>query len=90
MNCFVLSVDFRPLVIINGCASGDHSTTDPLSLLGEFRRAGAVGTVTTECTVWDPLAGALGEHIVNVLAEGAEIGRTLLDLRRRAPIPGTE
>ncbi len=80
----VLNVDWksRPLVIINGCASGDYSTTDPLSLLGEFRRAGAVGTVTTECTVWDPLAGALGEHIVNALAEGAEIGRTLLDLRR--------
>ena len=80
----VLNVEWksRPLVIINGCASGDYSTTDPLSLLGEFRRAGAVGTVTTECTVWDPLAGALGEHIVNALAEGAEIGRTLLDLRR--------
>jgi hypothetical protein len=80
----VLNVEWtsRPLVIINGCASGDYSTTDPLSLLGEFRRAGAVGTVTTECTVWDPLAGDLGEHIVNSLAEGAEIGRTLLDLRR--------
>jgi hypothetical protein len=72
----------RPLVIINGCASGDYSPTDPLSLLVEFRQAGAAGTVTTECAVWDPLAGTLGEQILAALAEGGEIGTVLLDLRR--------
>ena len=40
-------------------------------------------TAESPVTVWEPLAGALGEHIVNALAEGAEIGRTLLDLRRQ-------
>lgn len=72
----------RPLVIINGCASGDYSPTDPLSLLVEFRQAGAAGTVTTECAVWDPLAGTLGEQILAALAEGGEIGTVLRDLRR--------
>ena len=54
-----------------------------MSLLEEFRQAGAAGTVTTECPVRDPLAGTLGEHIVASLADGAEIGTILRDLRRR-------
>ncbi len=68
-------------MFINGCASGDYEMTDPLSLLDEFRTAGAVGTVTTECPIWDPLAGRLGEQVLDRLADGEEIGLVLRELR---------
>ncbi len=72
----------HPLVFINGCGSGDYSITDPISLIEELREAGASGIVSTECTLWDPLAGRLGEQVITGLAEGGEIGHILRDLRR--------
>ena len=72
----------HPLVFINGCGSGDYSITDPISLIEELREAGASGIVTTECTLWDPLAGRLGEQVITGLADGGEIGPILRDLRR--------
>lgn len=73
----------HPLIFVNGCASGDYAPTDPLSLLEEFRQAGAVGAITSECALWDPLAGSLGEQILDALADGHELGPILRDLRRQ-------
>jgi hypothetical protein len=72
----------RPLVFVNGCGSGDYTLTDPLSLLDEFRGLGAAGVIATECTMWDPLAGRLGEKIMQSLANGEQIGPILRELRR--------
>lgn len=72
----------RPIVIVNGCASGAYTTTDPVSLLAEFRAFGAGGAVTTECTVWDGVAGECGLRILDGLANGDSIGAVLTSLRR--------
>ena len=71
-----------PLVVINACASGDYGLDDPLSLLHEFRAAGAAGVITTECTVFDPLAGQLAHRMLDAFISGQEVGPAVLKLRR--------
>lgn len=72
----------RPLVIVNACGSGASASTDPVSFVAELRSFGAGGIVTSECTLWDPLAGECGLRIVQALADGGTIGVVLRDLRR--------
>ncbi len=73
----------RPLVFVNGCASGDYTLTDPVSLLDKFRAKGAAGMVVTECVMWDRLAGELGAEVIDALFDGGNLGPSLLALRRR-------
>ena len=72
----------RPMVILIGCASGVYSSSAPVSLVDELRAYGAGGAVTSECALWDPLAGECGLRILDGLAAGRPIGDVLLALRR--------
>lgn len=72
----------RPIVILIGCASGAYRSSAPVSLLEELRAYGAGGAVTTECALWDPVAGECGRRLLDGLAAGRTIGEVLLALRR--------
>lgn len=72
----------RPLVVVTSRGRGDHSLTDPFTLINKFRRAGAAGVMTTGCTLWEPPAGQLSEQALSALVDGAETRPVLLELRR--------
>ena len=72
-----------PLVILNGCGTGDYGPDAYSSLINEFRSYGAAGVVGTECVVSEAIAGAYVAEVLGRFASGESLGPIMLDVRRR-------
>jgi hypothetical protein len=78
-----LSWTHGPLVILNGCGTGDYGPDAYSSLINEFRSYGASGVVGTECVVSEAIAGAYICEVLGRFASGESLGPIMLDVRRR-------
>jgi hypothetical protein len=78
-----LSWTHGPLVILNGCGTGDYGPDAYSSLINEFRSYGAAGVVGTECVVSEAIAGAYICEVLGRFASGESLGPIMLDVRRR-------
>lgn len=72
-----------PLVILNGCGTGDYGPDAYSSLINEFRSYGAAGVVGTECVVSEAIAGTYVSEVLARFASGESLGPIMLDVRRR-------
>jgi len=72
----------NPLVFLNGCATGDYGPSSYLSLIEDFRKAGACGVVGTECPVPEPFAEAYAAALFPRLFHGESLGPAMLAVRR--------
>lgn len=72
-----------PLVILNGCGTGDYGPDAYSSLINEFRSYGAGGVVGTECVVSEAIAGTYVTEVLAGFASGESLGPIMLDVRRR-------
>jgi hypothetical protein len=70
-----------PLVFINGCATGDYGPESYLSLIDDFRAAGASGVVGTECLVPELFAEAYAAELFPRLFRGEWLGQAMLKVR---------
>jgi hypothetical protein len=70
-----------PLVFLNGCATGDYSPSSYLSLISDFREAGACGVVGTECSVPELFAEAYATELFPRLFKGERLGQSMLSVR---------
>jgi hypothetical protein len=73
----------KPLVFLNGCATGDYGPESYISLIDDFRQAGACGVVGTECSVPELFAEAYAAALLPQLFRGEQLGKAMLDVRRR-------
>lgn len=67
-----------PLVFLNGCATGDYGPESYISLIDDFRTAGASGVVGTECPVSEPFAVAFAAAIFPRFFRGESLGQAML------------
>ncbi len=72
----------NPLVFLNGCATGDYGPGSYLSLIEDFRRAGASAVVGTECPVPETFAEAFAAALFPRLFRGEPLGPAMLAVRR--------
>jgi hypothetical protein len=70
-----------PLVFLNGCATGDYGPESYVSLIEDFREAGAIGVVGTECPVPETFAEAYASELFPYLFRGEHLGEAMLDVR---------
>ncbi|WP_424094410.1 CHAT domain-containing protein [Moorena producens] len=72
----------NPLVFLNGCATGDYSPESYMSLIDDFRVAGACGVIGTECPVPEMFAEPYGAALLPRLFRGEPLGQAMLTVRR--------
>jgi hypothetical protein len=72
----------HPIVMLNGCATGDYGYDTYESLIDEFRRAGAGGVIGTETGVREFTAESYARDLYVKVFGGDQVGRAMLDLRR--------
>lgn len=72
----------RPLVFLNGCATGDYAVESYESFINEFRRAGAAGVIGTECKVREFMAEEYARALFPNVFAGQAVGTAMLELRR--------
>lgn len=70
-----------PLVYLNGCATGDYGPESYVSLIDDFRTAGASGIIGTECPVPESFAEAYAAEILPRLFHGERLGQAMLAVR---------
>ncbi|OPX95693.1 MAG: CHAT domain protein [Syntrophorhabdus sp. PtaB.Bin006] len=73
----------NPLVLLNGCATGDYGPESYVSLISDFRDAGASGVVGTECPVPELFAEAYAASLLPRVFRGQPVGPAMLDTRRQ-------
>ncbi len=71
-----------PLVFLNGCATGDYGPESFVSLIADFRAAGASGVVGTECPVPELFAEAYAARLLPRFFAGEALGGAMLAVRR--------
>jgi hypothetical protein len=71
----------NPLVFLNGCATGDYGPESYVSLIDDFRAAGASGVVGTECPVPELFAEAYAAALFPRLFRGEPLGQAMLTVR---------
>jgi hypothetical protein len=71
----------HPLVLLNGCGTGDYGPDSYISLIDDFRRMGASGVVGTECVVPEIFAQAYAQKLVARLLQGERLGQAMLEIR---------
>lgn len=71
----------NPLVFLNGCATGDYGPEGYVSLIDDFRAAGASGVVGTECPVPELFAEAYAAALFPRLFRGEPLGQAMLAVR---------
>jgi hypothetical protein len=71
----------NPLVFLNGCATGAYGPENYVSLISDFRNAGASGVVGTECPVSELFAEAYSSAIFPRLFRGEKLGEAMLAVR---------
>ncbi|MBD2341635.1 CHAT domain-containing protein [Calothrix sp. FACHB-156] len=72
----------RPLVLLNGCATGDYSPESYISLIDDFRAAGASGVIGTECPVPELFAELYAFTLLKRVFRGEPLGKAMLAVRR--------
>ena len=72
----------NPLVFLNGCSTGDYGPESFVSLIDDFRGAGACGVIGTECAVPELFAEAYATRLFSRLFRGERLGEAMLELRR--------
>lgn len=82
LESFNLNWSHHPLVLLNGCATGDYSPASYISLIDDFRRAQACGVVGTECPVSENFAETYATELLKRLFRGEPIGQAMLAIRR--------
>lgn len=70
-----------PLVFLNGCATGDYGPESYVSLIDDFRSAGASGVVGTECPVPELFAEAYATALFLRLFRREPLGQAMLAVR---------
>ena len=76
-----LSWPHNPLVFLNGCATGDYGPESYVSLIDNFRAAGASGVVGTECPVPELFAEAYAATLFPRVFRGEPLGQAMLVVR---------
>ena len=77
-----LSWQNHPLVLLNGCATGDYSPDSYMSLIDDFREAGASGVIGTECPVPEMFAEPYALKLLTRVFRGEPLGKAMLAVRR--------
>lgn len=72
----------NPLVFLNGCATGDYGPQSFVSLIDDFREAGACGVIGTECAVPELFAEEYATNLFQRFFHGERVGQAMLELRR--------
>ncbi len=72
----------NPLVFLNGCSTGDYGPESFVSLIDDFRKAGAAGVIGTECAIPELFAEAYATLLFPRLFRGERLGQAMLELRR--------
>jgi CHAT domain len=72
----------RPLVLLNGCATGNYSPESYISLIDDFRAAGASGVIGTECAVPELFAELYAVTLLKRVFQGERLGQAMLSVRR--------
>jgi CHAT domain len=75
--------DTRPLVVLNGCRTSALDPTKPLNFVDSFiRDASASGVIGTEITVFEPLAYAFAEEVLQrFVGDDLPLGRAVREAR---------
>jgi hypothetical protein len=76
-----LSWPHNPLVFLNGCATGDYGPQSYVSLIDDFRKAGACGVVGTECPMPELFAEAFAAALFPRLFRRELLGQAMLEVR---------
>ncbi len=71
----------KPLVILNGCATGDYKSDSYVSLITDFRQAGASGVVGSECSVPESFAVPYANQLLSHLFKAKPLGQAMLNVR---------
>jgi hypothetical protein len=72
----------HPLVLLNGCGTGDYGPESYISLIDDFRSAGASGVIGTECPVPEMFAEPYAIALLGRLFRGDPLGQAMLAVRR--------
>lgn len=72
----------HPLVFLNGCGTGDYGPESYISLIDDFRAAGASGVIGTECPVPEMFAEPYAIALLGRLFRGEPLGQAMLAVRR--------
>jgi len=72
----------KPIILLNGCGTGQINPARMLSLAESFTIRGAAGIVGTDVPVWEPLAYEVGRFLMEGLLQGFTIGDLILLMRR--------
>ena len=75
-------LEHHPLVFLNGCSTGDYGPESFVSLIDDFRKAGAAGVIGTECAVPELFAEAFAARLFPRLFRGDRLGQAMLEIRR--------
>jgi hypothetical protein len=71
----------KPLVILNGCSTGDYKSDSYVSFITAFRAAGASGVVGSECSVPESFAVPYANQLLSHLFKGKPLGQAMLNVR---------
>jgi hypothetical protein len=71
----------HPLVLLNGCATGDYGPESYVSLIEDFRAAGASGVIGTECPVPELFAEAYAAALLPRVFRRERLGQAMLEVR---------
>ena len=71
-----------PLVVLNGCSTGDYDPATLLSFIHRFAALGASGVIGTEIPIHEYLGRAFGEYLIGRLLDGEPVGRVVYDFRQ--------
>ncbi len=71
----------KPLVILNGCATGDYKSDSYVSFITDFRAAGASGVVGSECSVPESFAVPYANQLLSHLFKAKPLGQAMLNVR---------
>lgn len=77
-----LNWQHHPLVLLNGCTTGDYSPESYISLIDDFRVAGASGVIGTECPVPEMFAESYALALLTRVFRGEPLGKAMLAVRR--------
>jgi hypothetical protein len=71
----------HPLVFLNGCSTGDYGPESFVSLVDDFRTAGASGVIGTECAIPELIAEGYATALFPRLFRGERVGQAMLEVR---------
>lgn len=83
MTVYNLDISNFPLVVLNGCHTGDRDPLYVSSIADTFIQNGARGVIATEYAVPDELAAKFSEYLYSDLLDGKDLGESLMNSRRK-------